>query len=103
MLPRVGYAIEPAPGRAEGDPLSEDLRFNVLNHELVPHHEVLSPEDAAVVFERYQIVKEQLPKLKSSDPAARVVGAKAGQVVKITRNSPTAGRAVAYRLVVEAI
>lgn len=83
--------------------MSEDLRFNVLNHELVPHHEVLSPEDAAAVLERYEIVKEQLPKLKSSDPAARVVDAKPGQIVKIARNSPTAGMAVAYRLVVEAI
>jgi DNA-directed RNA polymerase subunit H len=48
-------------------------------------------------------VREQLPKIRDSDPAAKVVGAKAGSIVRITRRSPTAGVAVAYRLVVEAI
>ncbi len=81
----------------------EDLRFNVLNHEIVPLHEILPEDEVAPLLETYDIVKEQLPKIKSSDPAVKVVGAKPGQVVRITRASPTAGRFTAYRLVVEAI
>ncbi len=87
-----------------GDALTDDdLRFNVLNHEMVPLHETVTDEEVEAVLKQYGIVKEQLPKIKDDDPACRVVGAKAGSVVKITRNSPTAGHAVIYRLVVEAL
>lgn len=81
----------------------EDLRFNVLNHEIVPLHEILTEEEVAPLLEKYQIVKEQLPKVRSNDPAVKVVGGQPGQIVKITRASPTAGRFTAYRLIVEAI
>jgi len=83
--------------------VSEEVRFNVLNHVNVPHHAVLPDGDAKELLAKYGIVREQLPKIRDSDPAAKVVGAKAGSIVKITRRSPTAGVAVAYRLVVEAI
>ncbi|HLF16859.1 MAG TPA: DNA-directed RNA polymerase subunit H [Candidatus Thermoplasmatota archaeon] len=83
--------------------MSEEVRFNVLNHVNVPLHEVLADEEVAALLKRYNIVREQLPKIKSTDPAARVINAQAGQVVKIIRRSPTAGTATAYRLVVEAI
>ena len=85
------------------DPQSQQVRFNVLNHQNVPLHEVLDEEQAAALLKRYGIVKEQLPKIRSSDPAARVIGARPGNIVKITRRSPTAGVAVAYRLVIEAL
>ncbi len=81
----------------------EDLRFNVLNHEIVPKHEVLAEDEMAPLLEQYGIVKEQLPRIRSIDPAAKVVGAQVGQVVKITRPSPTAGIFTVYRLVVEAL
>lgn len=81
----------------------EDLRFNILNHEIVPLHEILPEEEVAPLLEKYQIVKEQLPKVRSNDPAVRVVNGQPGQIVKITRASPTAGHFTAYRLVVEAI
>jgi len=80
-----------------------EVRFNVLNHQMVPLHEVLGDEEAAALLKKYGIVKEQLPKVRSSDPAVRVVGGKPGQIIRITRRSPTAGIAVAYRLVIEAM
>lgn len=89
--------------RRPGDPLSEDRRFNVLNHELVPLHEIVPDEDVPALLEQYRIQKEQLPKIRSNDPAARVCDAKAGQILRVTRRSPTAGLAIAYRLVVEAL
>lgn len=83
--------------------MSEDLRFNPLNHALVPLHELVPDEDALAVLAKYGIVKEQLPKVRSNDPAVMVTGAQPGQIVKITRDSPTAGHHVAYRLVVHSL
>ena len=83
--------------------MSEEVRFNVLNHMNVPLHEVLADEDAAALLAKYGIVREQLPKIKNTDPAAKVIGAKPGNLIRITRRSPTAGVATAFRLVIEAI
>ena len=84
-------------------------RFNVLNHVNVPLHEVLTDSEAKEVLKRYGIHREQLPKIRSNDPVVEVLRKQAGadglsgKIVQITRRSPTAGTAVAYRLIVEAI
>ena len=70
-------------------------------HVLVPKHEVLSPEEAREVLERYKVAPYQLPLIKASDPAARAVGTKPGDILRITRRSFTAGKAIGYRYVVE--
>ena len=75
--------------------------FDVMKHDLVPRHELLSDEEARGIIERYGVTPDQLPKISANDPVARAVRAKPGQIVKIKRKSPTAGEAVAYRYVVE--
>lgn len=72
-----------------------------MGHELVPEHIVLSDEEAKEVLEKYKINKENLPKISQNDPVIRAIGSKKGDIVKIIRNSPTAGKAVYYRLVVD--
>jgi DNA-directed RNA polymerase subunit H len=42
-----------------------------------------------------------LPKIYHDDPAARAVGGKVGDVIRIIRISQTAGRAESYRLVIK--
>ena len=74
--------------------------FNIFKHKLVPKHEILSKEEAEELLKKYRIKPWQLPWIKASDVAAKMIGAKPGDVLKITRESPTAGRAVAYRYVV---
>lgn len=73
--------------------------FNIFNHKLVPKHEILPPKKAKELLERYHIEAHQLPRIKSSDVVAIGLGAKPGDIIKITRKSPTAGKHVAYRLV----
>jgi DNA-directed RNA polymerase subunit H len=72
----------------------------ILNHSLVPKHEVLSKTATEKLFKDYKATKEQLPKILSTDPVAKSIGAKKGEIVKITRSSLTAGKAVYYRVVV---
>jgi len=77
------------------------IEFNVLNHDLVPIHELLSDDEAKTLLLNYNILAEQLPKILASDPAVRAVGAKGGSVVRIRRKSKTAGEAVAFRYVID--
>ncbi|MBN1133812.1 MAG: DNA-directed RNA polymerase subunit H [Methanosarcinaceae archaeon] len=76
-------------------------KFSLLDHELIPKHEIMVEDELKSVLNQYQIEKEQLPKLKVSDPIALEIGASVGDVVKIMRNSQTAGEATYYRLVID--
>ncbi len=75
--------------------------YDVFQHELVPKHSLLKPEEARQVLERYHIRPFQLPYIKASDPAARAVGAKPGDIIRVVRKSSTAGESDFYRYVVE--
>ena len=75
--------------------------FNIFKHELVPKHEIVSEKEVEELMSKYRIKPYQLPWIKASDPVAKLIGAKPGDVLKIARKSPTAGSAVAYRYVIE--
>ena len=66
----------------------------------MPLHEILDEEEASLVLKKYGITKDQLPKILTNDPVVKAIGAKEGQVLKITRRSRTAGESIYYRLVV---
>lgn len=74
--------------------------LDVMKHVLVPKHEILSEKGVRKLLEKYRITPRHLPKIKASDPAAKAIGAKPGDILKITRESSTAGKAVAYRYVI---
>ncbi len=75
--------------------------FNIFDHQLVPKHEILQQEEREELLAKYRVHPYQFPAIKTSDPAVKAIGAKAGDIVKITRNSTTAGKYAAYRYVVE--
>ncbi|VVB94912.1 DNA-directed RNA polymerase subunit H [uncultured archaeon] len=74
--------------------------FKPLEHKMVPRHEILTDEELKTILVEYDIEKEQMPKIRVSDPAAQAIKAKVGDVVRVTRESPTAGKAIFYRLVI---
>lgn len=74
--------------------------FNPLLHVLSPKYEILSEEQKIELIRRYRIKPYNLPKILTTDPAAKAIGAKIGDVIKVTRKSPISGEVISYRLVV---
>jgi DNA-directed RNA polymerase subunit H len=71
-----------------------------LNHILVPKHELISEKEKQQILEQYKITVDKLPMILFSDPAIKHLEAKAGDVIKITRKSLTAGTSYFYRGVI---
>ena len=102
-----------------------DDRFNVLNHILVPHHELIPLEEEEATLAPWglsqknadgttRLAKELLPKILITDPAVQAIkeaveqdddelpaGWLANRVVRVVRFSRSAGSSTAYRLIVE--
>ena len=75
----------------------------VTDHKLVPKHEILGEPEKKQILSQFSASEDQFPFLFSTDPVAREIGAKPGDMVKITRISDTAGEAIYYRYVVESV
>lgn len=74
--------------------------FNPLEHVMVPKHEILNDEEVKNLLSEYNVEKEQLPKIRVLDPTVVASKAKVGDVIRITRDSKTAGKANFYRMVI---
>lgn len=78
----------------------ETIKKTILEHVLVPKHEIMNKEEIALVLEKYGAELDQLPKIMEADPVIEAIGAKKGNVLKIIRQSPTAGESIYYRVVI---
>ena len=76
------------------------MDFKLTDHILVPKHEKLEEEKANKLLQKYNISKLQLPKISRKDPAIKAMDVNAGDIIKIIRESGTAGKSVFYRVVV---
>ncbi len=74
---------------------------DLLKHVLVPKHEVISKEEKDSLLQSLNITEDKLPKILDSDAVVKAIEANVGDVIKVTRKSPTAGEAIYYRIVVE--
>ncbi len=72
-----------------------------IKHVYIPKHEILSKKEADEVLKMYNAKPHQLPFILINDPAIRHLNPQPGDIVKITRKSPTAGESIYYRYVVE--
>lgn len=79
-----------------------ELKYNPLNHRLVPKHEKIQTEaEEKEILEKYRAKsKSQLANILKSDPIAKWLGLKHGDIVKITRINPNSGEYYYYRCAV---
>jgi DNA-directed RNA polymerase subunit H len=71
-----------------------------IKHILIPKHEKLSSAEAKKVLEKYNVTINDLPKILITDQGIRHLDVKSGDIIKITRKSPTSGESIYYRGVV---
>jgi len=73
----------------------------VPDHVYVPKHEIMTKKEAEEILNKYNCKPTELPLIFVTDPAIMGLGVKPGDMIKITRKSPTAGQSNYYRYVVE--
>ena len=75
------------------------LERTVSKHFLVPKHEIVPKDKEEELLKRLGSTKKLLPRILASDSAVIEIGAERGDIIKITRDSQTAGKSVYYRAV----
>ena len=78
----------------------EEIEIDIFQSELVPKHEIVTENEKAELLRSLKVTLKQLPRIKEDDPVAKKLGAKHGDVLRITSNSPVAGECYYYRVVV---
>lgn len=74
------------------------LSIDLFLHDLVPEHDIITEKEIVEIEKKYGVHREKLPKIKAGDPAAKAIGARPGDVIRIVRaKSETAGNHEVYR------
>jgi DNA-directed RNA polymerase subunit H (RpoH/RPB5) len=75
------------------------LKFNILNHNLVPRHRVLSNDEKDKVKNIYNIENDsEFPTISRFDPVSQVLGIRPDELFEIERSSKTAIKTKFYRI-----
>ena len=74
-------------------------KYKAEKHILIPKHTKLTDRQKEKLLEEYKVSLKELPRILKGDPAIQSLDPKPGEVIKITRNSMTAGEISFYRVV----
>lgn len=77
------------------------MAIDVRDHKSVPEHRKMEEDEIKQVLEKYDADKQDLPKIPRTDAALKQMDVEVGDVIEVTRDSPTAGKSTYYRLVQE--
>ncbi len=76
--------------------MTKKKKIDVLLHELVPKHILLTSDETKELLDTYKIGVHDLPQMFEKDPVSLAIGAKEGDVVKIIRDSHTTVKNINY-------
>jgi len=75
------------------------LQYNILNHELVPKHTVLTHKESEEFRQKFNITNDkQIPDISRFGPVSQLIGIRPGNICKIIRPSKTAISTEFYRI-----
>lgn len=75
------------------------LQFNILDHELVPPHKVLTENESNEIMQKFNLKsKENFPEISRFDPVAKAILLKPGMICEIIRPSKTSIKSKYYRV-----
>ena len=75
-----------------------NLIFNISKHDLVPKHILIDEIQEKMIIDKFKLSSlDQLPHIQYSDPMAKFINLKSGNVCKIIRASKNAGEHICYR------
>lgn len=67
------------------------------SHELIPQHKLLPKDEGEKLLSEFKVTRMQIPKIRVKDAALIGMGAKAGQIIEVSRQDGSRN----YRLVIE--
>ncbi|MFC1723732.1 DNA-directed RNA polymerase subunit RpoH/Rpb5 C-terminal domain-containing protein [Nanoarchaeota archaeon] len=68
-----------------------------MKHMLIPKQTKLSEKEKSALLEKYGVTVNELPWINLNDPSLAGLEVDEGDIIKIERDSPTCGRTVFYR------
>jgi DNA-directed RNA polymerase subunit H (RpoH/RPB5) len=74
------------------------LQYNLLEHDLVPPHRVLTEDEVKAVEKKFGIVRTKFPKMLLTDPVSKILGLRINQMVEIIRDHPSGFEYTMYRV-----
>ena len=80
----------------------DDFLINKVDNIFVPKHIVLTPEEQQQLKDEYGFNRNEIGKIKQSDPIARYYNLKPGEIIAIERASRTSGISMYYRICIPA-
>lgn len=101
IVERLASKLSLKKARVYSKNLGLEEGVSLFKHRLVPKHRIMSGKEKQKLFKKYSITSRNLPRIRVRDPAAMAIGARIGDVIEITRKSPTAGETKYYRVVVK--
>lgn len=78
----------------------EEITIDIFKSKYVPKSRILNEEETKALLEKYNITKQQLPRILAADPVAKALKAKSGDVIEFERTNKSAGLSKYYRVVV---
>jgi len=76
-----------------------ELMINLIDHDLVPQHEVLNNDEKQKFLQEYKVKGKELPRILLCDPIVRYYNLSPGTILRITRPSIASGESIFYRIV----